>query len=127
MNREEFVRRLEGFGLPRGEYVILSGGSLLLRGLREETEDFDPAVSKALAERLGPALGPRDDKGCYAPCEGVQMTDDMESRSFDLADGCPCETLESILALKRRLLRPKDLRDIPVIEARLAAEKRAQP
>ena len=61
------------------------------------------------------------------PCEGVQMTDDMESRSFDPADGCPCETLESIPALKRRLLRPKDLRDIPVIEARLAAEKRAQP
>ena len=24
MKREEFLRRLEGFGLPRGEYVILS-------------------------------------------------------------------------------------------------------
>ena len=127
MKREDFLRRLEGFGLPRGEYVILSGGSLLLRGLREETEDFDLAVSKALAERLGLDGSKRDDKGCYAPFEGVQMTDDMESRPFDLVDGYPCEKLESILKLKRRLLRPKDLRDIPVIEAYLAAEKRRQP
>ena len=89
MKREEFVRRLEGFGLPRGEYVILSGGSLLLRGLREETEDFDLAVSKALAEKLGLARGMRDDKGYFAPFEGVQMTDDMEGRPFDLVDGYP--------------------------------------
>ena len=127
MNREEFIRRLEGFGLPRGEYMILSGGSLLLRGLREETEDFDLAVSKSLAEKLGLARGARDDKGYYAPFEGVQMTDDMESRPFEPVDGYPCETLESILALKRRLLRPKDLRDIPAIEAYLEAKKRKQP
>lgn len=123
MNRREFIEELEGFGLPRGEYVILSGGSLLLRGLREETEDFDLAVSKSLAERLALSACPKDAGGCYSPFPRVQMTDNMEDRPFDAVDGFLCQTLESVLALKRRLRRPKDLRDIPVIEARLAAER----
>jgi len=119
MNRQEFVDRLESFGFPKSEYMILSGGSLLLRGLRESTEDFDLCVSKALAERLDLKRCPQDKSGCYVPFENVQMTANLGSRPFELVDGFQCETLESILAFKRRLLRPKDLRDIAVIEAKL--------
>ena len=36
MNRKELTDKLNEFGFPRSEYMILSGGSLLLRGLREE-------------------------------------------------------------------------------------------
>ena len=48
-----------------------------------------------------------------------QMKNDMYRRTFDVIDGFQCESLESVLALKRRLLRPKDIRDIEVIEAYL--------
>ena len=116
MNRQEFIAKLEEFGLLKSGYMIRSGGSLLIRGLREETADFDLCVSKELAEKLDLSHCAKDDKGYYAPFENVQMTDDLEERSFDVVDGFQCETLESILELKRRLLRPKDLRDIAVIE-----------
>ena len=119
MNRQEFIEKLEAFGFPKSEYVILSGGSLLLRGLREETTDFDPCVSEKLAEALSLADCPVDDKGCYVPFDDVQMTTERGDRPFDVIDGFRCDTLESILALKRRLMRPKDIPDIEAIEARL--------
>ena len=119
MNKQEFIAKLEEFGFPKSEYMILSGGSLLLRGLREETADFDLCVSKKLAEKLDLEHCPKDDKGYYAPFENVQMTANLGERPFDIVDGFQCETLESVLALKRMLDRPKDQRDIAVIEAYL--------
>ena len=102
--------------------MILSGGSLLLRGLREETADIDMSVSRELAEKLDLEHCPKDELGCFVPFEDVQMKADMESRNFDVVDGFRCQTLEDILMLKRRLMRPKDIRDIERIEAWLNSE-----
>ena len=99
--------------------MIRSGGSLLLRGLREETADFDLCVSKDLADRLHLEQCRQDEYGSYVPFQDVQMTADLDLYSYDVIDGYQCETLESILALKQRLMRPKDLRDIEAIEVRL--------
>ncbi len=121
MKRDEFIERLESFGLPKTEYMIRSGGSLLLRGLREETADFDLCVSKELAEQLDLEHCPQDAGGSYVPFENVQMKANLGKYPFEIVNGYQCETLESILALKRRLMRPKDLRDIEVIEAQLNA------
>ena len=116
MKRQEFIKKLEAFGFPKTEYVILSGGSLLLRGLREETADYDLSVTDELAAKLDLENCPKDNKGCFVPYEDVQMKNDMSRRSFEVIDGFQCESLESVLALKRKLLRPKDIRDIEVIE-----------
>ncbi len=124
MNRQEFIERLESFGFPKSEYMILSGGSLLLRGLREETQDFDLCVSAQLARKLDLEHCRKDEKGYYAPFPDVQMTDNLGSRPYELVDGFQCETLESVLALKRELMRPKDLRDIETIEAYLKERDR---
>ena len=116
MKKQEFVDKLNSFGFPRNEYVILSGGSLLLRGLREETADFDLSASEALVQSLDLKNCPKDEVGCYVPFEDVQMKPDMERRNFDVVEGFQCQTLEDILALKRRLMRPKDIKDIEAIE-----------
>ena len=120
MNRQEYLEKLEGFGFPKSEYMILSGGSLLMRGLRRQTADFDLCVTEKLAEKLDLKSCPTDDKGCYVPFEDVQMTSGLEGRVFDIIDGYKCETLESLLQFKRRLMRPKDLPDIKAVEAYLA-------
>ena len=41
---------------------------------------------------------------------------DMEGRAYDIIDGYRCQTLEDILERKRKWRRPKDLKDIAVIE-----------
>ena len=123
MNRQEFTEKLESLGYPRTEYMILSGGSMLLRGLREQTADIDLTISAALAESIGLESLPRNHKGNYEPCEDVEIKAGLEERSFEVVDGYQCQTLEDVLALKRRLMRPKDIPDIEAIEAYLAAEK----
>lgn len=119
MNKQEFITKLNEFGLPKAEFVILSGGSLLLRGLREETADFDLSASEELVRNLALENCPRDEAGCYVPFQDVQMKPDMGGRAFDVIEGFQCQTLEDILALKRRLMRPKDLKDIEAIEVYL--------
>ena len=121
MNREEFIAGLEKFNLPKSEFIILSGGSLLMRGLREKTADFDLCASKELAEKINLYDAPKDEKGFFAPFENCQMMDDFDEMEFDIVDGYQCESLKSILALKKRMNREKDQKDIEVIEKVLAS------
>lgn len=116
MNKQEFIQGLEKFNLPKSEYIILSGGSLLLRGLREKSADFDLCCSKKLARKIKLYDSPRDDKDFFIPFENCQMMDNFDEYEFDLIDGYQCESLESILAFKKRANRPKDQKDIEIIE-----------
>ena len=116
MNKQEFIRALERLGLPASEFVILSGGSLLMRGLRDQTEDMDLSVSKKLAGDINLYECDTDEHGLYTPFENVQMKDDMERFSFDIIDGYQCESLEDILKQKKMWNRPKDQKDIKRIE-----------
>ena len=116
MNKQEFMARLEELDLPVTEFVILSGGSMLMRGLREQTNDLDLSASKKLAEILHLYDCPRDHHGLYIPFENVQMDDDMERFHFDVIDGYQCESLEDVIEQKRKWNRDKDHRDIEVIE-----------
>ena len=116
MNKQELIAALEKLNLPKTEFIILSGGSLLMRGLREATNDLDLSVSKKLAKQIDLYNAPKDQKGFYTPFENCQMLDDMDEFEFDLVDGYQCETLESVLAFKKRAHRPKDSKDIEVVE-----------
>jgi hypothetical protein len=116
MNKEEYVKALEKLNLPKSEYIILSGGSLLLRGLRETSADLDLCATKKLAKQIDLYHAPKDDKGFFTPFENCQMMDDFDRFDFDVIDGYQCETLESILAFKKSKMRPKDLKDIAKIE-----------
>lgn len=120
MNREEFISRLEAYGFPKSEYMIMSGGSMLMRGLRESTGDFDLCISEELARQMDLEHCPLNDKGYYAPYEDMEVTVNLGQRPYDLVDGFQCETLESVLEFKKNLMRPKDIRDIDVIESYLA-------
>ena len=119
MNKREFTEALEKMNLPRKDYIILSGGSLLMRGLREQTEDLDITVSRELAQKIDLYHCPKDDHGLYMPFENVQMMDDMDQFRFDMVDGYRCESLEDILRQKKEWNREKDQKDIEVIEKAL--------
>lgn len=122
MNKEEYIAALEKLNLPKSEFIILSGGSLLMRGLRETTADLDLCASKKLAEQIDLYNSPKDDKGFFTPFENCQMIDDFDSFEFDVIDGYQCESLEGILAFKRKANRPKDQKDIENIERYLKSQ-----
>ncbi len=71
-NKEEYIATLEKLNLPKSEFIILSGGSLLMRGLRETTADLDLRASKKLAEQIDLYNSPKDDKGFSRPLRTVK-------------------------------------------------------
>ena len=125
MNKQEYIAALEKLNLPKSEFIILSGGSLLMRGLREASADLDLCASKKLAKQIDLYNAPKDDKGFFTPFENCQMMDDFENFEFDVIDGYQCESLEGILAFKKKARRPKDLKDIENIERYLETQKSA--
>ena len=52
MDKLAYVSYLKHLDLPKSDFIILSGGSLLLRGLRERTADLDLCATKKLAKQL---------------------------------------------------------------------------
>ena len=50
--------------------------------------------------------------------------DDFDRIEYDVVDGYQCESLESILTFKKAKARPKDLKDIEVIEQYLKEQTR---
>ena len=123
MNKLAYLASLKHLNLPKTDFIILSGGSLLLRGLREASADLDLCVSKKLAKQINLYDAPKDEKGFFVPFENCQMMDDFDKFEFNIVEGYQCETLESILAFKKRVNRPKDLKDIKAIERYLKQTK----
>ena len=122
MNKQEYIAALEKLNLPKSEFIILSGGSLLMHGLRETTQDLDFCFSKKLAKELDLYSAPKDKDGLYVPFENCQVfRDDFGDIKYDVVDGYNCESLQDILEFKRRVNRPKDQADIKKIEEFLAS------
>ena len=122
MNREEYLKRLAELGLPKGEFRVLSGGSLLLHGLRERTNDIDLAISQKLADELNIQDYPCKNGYIYEFAFDVEMIIDQGKSTYDEACGYVCEDLRSILAFKKKMMREKDLPDIEKIERYLKEE-----
>ena len=52
MNKKEFEKYLDDLGLDKKEYCIISGGSLLMHNLKEETDDVDLYVTQKSFDKL---------------------------------------------------------------------------
>lgn len=116
MNKQKFVERLLKLNLPRGSFCVFSGGSLLLQGVRDKTNDVDIAITKDLANKIGLYDMEKDEYGMYLLQSDVQCNDNFEELDKVKVDGFWCESLESVLEFKKSLKRPKDLTDIELIE-----------
>lgn len=135
MNRREFIEAYLGLtkqlGIKPEQMPVDAGGSLLMRGMRTATDDIDTSVESdvymAIKLKVKPwfyyedlnhpsglkvlSIGPFD----------IHLVKQLPKRC-DIIDGVGCQTLEDVLALKKRLNRPKDQDDIRAIEAALAAQ-----
>ena len=48
MNRKEIIEVLNKLDLPKSEYVVLSGASMVMQKVKSKTSDIDISVSKEL-------------------------------------------------------------------------------
>ncbi|MBR6504285.1 MAG: hypothetical protein IKT41_00950 [Clostridia bacterium] len=117
MNKIEILEALEEIDLPKEEYYILSGGCLVLYGLKENTNDLDLCVSKKAFEMLKEKFdfgeenkSEHDFYQINDYCEVIVK--DKKDWKYSEIDGYQVEDLETLLAFKERRNMEKDKQDI---------------
>ena len=121
MKKKEIIKTLEKYNLNKDDYIILSTGSLVLRGIKEEAHDIDLAVSNDLMEHLLTHYDCElevslDDFDVYILNDELNFSIHYYDVPFDIIDGYNIQTLDSVIELKKSLNRSKDIEDLKLID-----------
>ncbi len=121
MNKQEIIKRLRDLNLPKDEYYVLSGASLVLRGIREKCSDIDLCISEELFADIKDRLKMTPDKinSCnfYHLSNFLEIVVDKKSWfNMEKGDEFNLENINTILAFKESRNLPKDQQDIANIK-----------
>ena len=115
MNATELNKRIEDLHLPKFQYVILFGGSMVMNRLREETQDLDLCVSEPVAKQLGLSGKKPNKDGFYKLSDDVNVKVGMEKIKSEQIGAHLCQKLIDILVFKAARGLPEDEEDIDLI------------
>lgn len=129
MNRNDIIVRLKQLNMDPSEYWLITGGAMVLYGLREVTHDIDLGCTTKLADELatrGYSVTLQDDGTRKILIgEDVEIFENWLYDRVIALDGIPVISLDGLIAMKKALGREKDLTDIRLIEEYLSKEGEA--
>lgn len=113
MNKEELLKLVESLNMPKDEYYILGGGSLVMFGIKETTSDLDLCVSEELFARFKEEynLDEKDKNECgfYNISDIIEVISNPKDEfTYEEIDGYKVEELKRILEFKKKRNAPKD-------------------
>lgn len=120
MNKQEYLQKLDELALDKNKYCIISGGVMLMLGLRDKTSDIDikvtPDYFEELQSRFTFKKSPKYDY-LYELSDEVEVAvQDFTKESIEYVDGYPINKIENELAWKIKNNREKDKPDIERIK-----------
>ena len=123
MNKGEYLRKLDELQLDKARYCILSGGAMVMHGLKERTADIDikvrPDYFEELKTKFSFKKSPKYDY-LWELGEDVEVAvQDYDEKDVEMVDGYPVIRLELELEWKLRHNRPKDRESIRILKAYL--------
>lgn len=123
MDRNEIMAQLSTLPFDRSEYWVITGGAMVLYGLREKTHDIDLGCTTKLADELqaaGCAVQYKADGTRHITYnKDVELLENWLFDKVEPVEGFPVISMQGLLQLKKQLGREKDLRDVALIEAAL--------
>ncbi len=127
MNKKEYIQKLDLLNLDKKRYCIISGGTMLLYGLKEATEDIDikvkPDYFLELKNRYQFKKSPKYDY-LYELDESTEVAVlDYDDADVRFVDGYPVESLELQLRWMVEHNRPKDKEKIEKVKKFLKEHK----
>ncbi len=121
MDKQGILKCLSEFPYDRNEYWVITGGAMVMYGIREETADIDLGCSRRLADRLeadGCLFRRTDDgKRWFKYAENIEIFEEWLSDSTETVCGINVVSIKGLIEMKQRLGRDKDKRDIELIKA----------
>ena len=129
MNKLEIIGLLKELNFPKDEYYVLSGASLVLRGLKENAKDLDLCISEELFNQIKDKYFLTDNKknscGFYEINDKLEIVvDKKENFKMEKGDMYNFEDLQTILNFKINRNLPKDQKDIENIRKYLENNKK---
>ena len=124
MKKMEFLNLLEKLHFPKDEYYVLSGASLVLRGIRKEANDLDLCISEELfneiKDKYNLAEGNKNECGFYKINDNLEIVvNKKEDFKMEIGEKYNLEDLQTILDFKIKRNKPKDQKDIENIKKHL--------
>ena len=121
MRKIELLNLLEKLNFPKDEYYVLSGASLVLRGIKEEANDLDLCISEELFDQIKDKFNLTDEKknecGFYKINDNLEIVvDKKENFKMETGEKYNLEDLQTILYFKINRNLPKDKKDIDNIK-----------
>ena len=120
MNRVKYLKKLDELELDKNRYCIISGGIMLLYGLREYTEDIDIRIKPDYFEELKTRfMFKKSSKldNLYELSEEIEVRVlDYDDSNIEMYDGYPVWKLELQLEWFKEQKRDKDKQKIKIIE-----------
>lgn len=128
MNKIELLNLLKELNFPKDEYYVLSGASLVLRGIREQAGDLDLCISEELFEKIKDTYKLAEDKknacGFYRINDNLEIVvNKKELFKMEIGEQYNLEDLHTILNFKIKRNAPKDKKDIENIKKYLEGNK----
>ena len=121
MKKIELLNLLEELDFPKDEYYVLSGASLVLRGIKEEANDLDLCISAELFNQIKDKFNLTDERknecGFYKINDNLEIVvDKKEDFKMEIGEKYNLEDLQTILDFKIKRNLPKDKKDIENIK-----------
>lgn len=120
MNKAEFLERLNALNLDKSRYCIISGGAMLIHGLKQTTNDIDikvqPDYFEELKARFSFKKSPKQDY-LYELNDYTEVAvQPFGEEDVHVVDGYQVINLELELAWKIEHNRPKDQESIKILK-----------
>ena len=119
LDKKQIIARLEELHLDDTKYWLITGGAMVLYGLREQTSDIDLGCTSDLADLLQqegfPVERMPDGTRKIVVAEDVEIFENWLEDKIERFEGVPVISIQGLIEMKRALGREKDFRDIQLI------------
>ena len=119
LDKKQIIACLEELHLDDTKYWLITGGAMVLYGLREQTSDIDLGCTSDLADLLQqegfPVERMPDGTRKIVVAEDVEIFENWLEDKVERFEGVPVISIRGLIEMKRALGREKDFRDIQLI------------
>ena len=122
MNKNEIIEKLKKSNLDKNEIIVISGASLVVHDIINDTEDIDLICTEEYYDMINWKIKKgffNIDIKYYDVFEISNNLYDEYKNDYDLIDDYEFMNLNSCLDLKRKMNREKDKNVIKILEKKL--------
>lgn len=124
LTKERIIEKLEKLDLPIEHYWLVSGAALVMHGVKKSTKDIDLSFTTELFNKFVNVgykceVYENDNSNYILLDNSIEAFENWEVDDIEIIDGIPVGSLESIRKHKVNLGRPKDKKDIVLIDEKL--------